>query len=199
MLSIEYTDLEIQNLIFENVKTMLNKRNLIDIKNPNIISSTPVTNIFTITLKNKTLYSLYFLPPKLQNISQNTPSHEYLLKNNDIHKIIIGKGVSKKVINQILHDYKNTEFFFEHEVIEDITKKIFIPTHYLLDKEEKEELLEKINKTELAKISNMDIMARYYNAAPQDIFKIIRYSGLGGYSLYYREVVAGSVNILFLK
>ena len=116
-----------------------------------------------------------------------------------MHKIIIGNGVYKKVINQMLHDYKNTEFFFEHELIEDITKKIFIPMHYLLGKEEKEELLDKINNTELAKISNIDIMSRYYNAAPQDIFKIIRPSSLSGYSLYYREVITGSVNILFSK
>ena len=53
-------------------------------------------------------------------------------------------------MKQIISEYKNAEFFFEHEMLEDIPKKVFIPKHQLLDEEEKKELLSKFNENELS-------------------------------------------------
>ena len=39
------------------------------------------------------------------------------------------KEPSKKVIKQIMVDYPNSEIFLEHEFMEDIPSKFFIPEH----------------------------------------------------------------------
>ena len=70
------------------------------------------------------------------------------------HKIIIIKECSKRAIKQILLEYKNAEFFFEHEMLEDIPSKIIIPKHQLLSKDEVDELLTKFDENELSIIYN---------------------------------------------
>jgi DNA-directed RNA polymerase I, II, and III subunit RPABC1 len=122
---------------------------------------------------------------------------EYLSNNIDVHKIIVCKEVAKKVVKQIVTEYKNAEFFFESEMLEDIPSKIFIPEHILLSEDEKKELLSKYSELELARIFSTDMMSRYYNAKVGDIFRIIRPSFTAGKNVFYRRVVNGSWDILF--
>ena len=147
---------------------------------------------------NKLKYSIYIVNAKLSSIVKGTPIDDFLLNNLDVHKIIIVKDCSKKAVKQILFDYQNTEFFFEHEMLEDIPSKIFIPKHEILSKDELSELLLKFNENELSIIYNTDMMSRYYNAKIGDVFKIIRPSITSGNSIFYRKVHHGSIDILFL-
>lgn len=142
-------------------------------------------------------YSINLLDGKIASIVQGTPLDDYLSSNVDIHKIIVSKDVSKKVVKQIVSDYINTEFFFEHEMMEDIPSKVFIPKHELLLNDEKEELLSKFSENELSRIYITDIMSRYYNAKVGDIFRIIRPSTLCGINVFYRKVVNSSWDLLF--
>ena len=74
-------------------------------------------------------------------------------------------------------------------MLENITEKIFIPKHTLMDEKSKEELLKLFKLANLPKMSLLEPMARYYGAKTNDVFKIERNSVLSGKSIYYRYVI----------
>lgn len=200
-INIELNTKEIINMVFLNLLKMLKRRKLIndiDILYNDFIDELIQKSTIELKLNNDVIYGIYLINIKLNSITHGIPIDEYLSNNINIHKIVILKDASKKVLKQILTEYKNTEFFFEHEMLEDIPNKIFIPEHILLNKDEASELLLKFSEHELSNILDVDMMARYYNAKVGDIFKIIRPSIVAGNSIFYRKVIHGSLDILFL-
>jgi DNA-directed RNA polymerase subunit H (RpoH/RPB5) len=199
-INVEYNTKEINQIVMTNILKMFERRKLISswsnefTKLGNDISS---KTIFEIVLSDKTKYSIYLVNAKLSSIVQGTPLDEYLSNNIDVHKIIIAKDVAKKVVKQIVSEYKQAEFFFESDMLEDIPSKIFIPEHHIISEEEKKELLDKFSEQDLGRILLTDIMARYYGAKIGDIFKIIRPSSTSGKNVYYRKVINGSWDIIF--
>ena len=196
-INIEYNLKEINEIVMMNLLKMLYRRKLINSYDDEYSKLNFENNsIVEINLNNNKICSIYFLNIKLTTITQNTPLDDFL-SNNDNIKIVIAKEVAKKVVKQILTDYKNAEFFFEHEMMEDIPSKHFIPEHQLLNIEEKAEILTKFSEYEFSRILVTDAMARYYGAKIGDIFRIIRPSFTAGKSIFYRRVVNGSIDILF--
>jgi DNA-directed RNA polymerase subunit H (RpoH/RPB5) len=199
-INIELNVKEINMLVCTNILKMLERRNMInswesvfnklkdDINNKASID-------FSFDNKNKC--SIYIINAKLTSIVQGTPLDDYLSSNIDVHKIIVIKECAKKVVKQIVNDYKNAEFFFEYEMVEDIINKDFVPEHQILLPEQKQELLLKFNENELSIIFNTDMMSRYYGAENGDIFKIIRPTLTSGKSIAYRRVHQGNWDILF--
>lgn len=198
--NIELNNKEINNIVCLNVLKMLHRRKLIDDVD---VTFTEIGNdinqkaIIEFKLNDNSKCSIYSINTKLNSIAQGTPADDYLSNNITIHKIVILKDAAKKVLKQIQIEYKNAEFFFEHEMLEDIPSKIFIPEHILLNEEEKKELLSKFTENELSNILDIDMMARYYNSKVGDIFKIIRPSSVAGNSIFYRKVIHGSLDLLF--
>jgi DNA-directed RNA polymerase subunit H (RpoH/RPB5) len=198
--NIELNSKEINNIVCLNILKMLYRRKLIDdvdVTYTEIGDDINQKAIIEFKLNDNSKCSIYSINTKLNSITQGTPVDDYLSNNITIHKIVILKDAAKKVLKQILLDYKNAEFFFEHEMLEDIPSKIFIPEHILLNEEESIELLSKFSEHELSNILNVDMMARYYHAKVGDIFKIIRPSIVAGNSIFYRKVIHGSLDILF--
>ena len=198
--NVEYKPSELNEILIGNVLKMLERRKIISSwsdEYKKLSSDISTKSIFEITLPDKSKYGIYLINAKITSIVQGTPLDDYLSNNIDIHKIIIAKDVSKKVVKQIVGEYKNTEFFFESEMLEDIPSKVFIPEHYLLTLEEKTELLEKFDESDLARIFISDTMSRYYGAKVGDIFRIIRPSFTAGKNVFYRKVVNSSWDILF--
>ena len=198
--SVEYNNREINQNVIENILKMLERRKIIEsweneLKKINIDDFQNKSNFELNNIK----FGIYLVNAKLTTIVQGHPLDVYLSNNLDIHKIIIAKDVAKKVVKQIVNDYKNAEFFFESEMFEDIPSKIFMPKHEIITGEEKEEILSKFNETELARIFLTDMMARYYGAKFGDIFKITRPSFTAGKNIFYRRVVNSSWDILFEK
>jgi DNA-directed RNA polymerase subunit H (RpoH/RPB5) len=198
--SVEYNNREINQNVIENILKMLERRKIIEsweneLKKINIDDFQNKSNFELNNIK----FGIYLVNAKLTTIVQGHPLDVYLSNNLDIHKIIIAKDVAKKVVKQIVNDYKNAEFFFESEMLEDIPSKIFMPKHEIITGEEKEEILSKFNETELARIFLTDMMARYYGAKFGDIFKITRPSFTAGKNIFYRRVVNSSWDILFEK
>ena len=199
-INVEYSTKEVNQIVMRNILKMLERRKLISSwsdefeKLGNDISN---KSVFEILLSDKTKYSIYLVNAKLSSIVQGTPLDEYLSNNLDVHKIIIAKDVAKKVVKQIVSEYKYAEFFFESDMLEDIPSKIFIPEHQLMSEEEKVELLDKFAEHDLGRILLTDIMARYYGAKIGDIFRIIRPSFTAGKNVYYRKVINGSWDIIF--
>lgn len=199
-INIELNSKEVNIEICKNILKMLERRKVINTAQETydqIINDINNKASIEFLLNNKTKCSIYIINAKVSSITQGTPIDDYLSNNLDIHKIVIIRECSKKAIKQILSDYKNTEFFFEHEMLEDIPSKTFIPEHQLLTEDEVKELLKKFNESELSIIFNTDMMARYYNANVGDIFRIIRPSITSGNSIFYRRVHHGSLDILF--
>jgi DNA-directed RNA polymerase subunit H (RpoH/RPB5) len=198
--NIELNSKEINNIVCLNVLKMLHRRKLIDdvdVTYTEIGDDINQKANIQFKLNDDSKCSIYTINTKLNSITQGTPIDEYLSNNVTIHKIVILKDAAKKVLKQIQTEYKNAEFFFEHEMLEDIPSKIFIPKHELLGEEEKKELLLKFNENELSNILDVDMMSRYYNAKSGDIFKIIRPSIVAGNSIFYRKVIHGSLDLLY--
>jgi DNA-directed RNA polymerase subunit H (RpoH/RPB5) len=198
--NVEYSSKEIYQVVLENVLKMLVRRNNIA-KHDKLLDelTTPFTEKGVIEFKdddNKKI-SINLSNAKLSSIVQGSPLDDYLRNNLDIHKIVIMREPSKKVVKQVMTEYPNAEIFFEFEMMEDIPSKIFIPEHQLLTEEEKTNILDTFKETELAKINDTDIMSRYYQAKFGDIFRIIRPSITAGKNIFYRRVVIGKIDQLF--
>jgi DNA-directed RNA polymerase subunit H (RpoH/RPB5) len=199
-INVELNTKEINQNVMENVLKMLERRKLIKSWSDELTklgSSVSNDTIFEIILADKSKYGIYLVSAKLTSIVQGTPLDDYLSNNIDSHKIIIAKDVAKKVVKQIVGEYKNAEFFFENEMSEDIPSKIFIPKHQIISQAEKDELLSKFSELDFGRILLTDMMARYYAAKIGDIFRITRPSFTAGKNIYYRRVVNGSWDILF--
>jgi DNA-directed RNA polymerase subunit H (RpoH/RPB5) len=197
-INIEFNVKEINILVCTNILKMLEKRKMI-ISKENVFEQIKddINNKASIdfALDNKSKCSIYIINAKLPSIVNGTPLDEYLSSNIDVHKIIVIRDCTKKVVKQIVNDYKNAEFFFEHEMVEDITVKDIIPEHQLLLPEQKKELLTKFSENEFSIIFNTERMSRFYGAENGDIFKITRPAS--GKSVTYRRVHQGSWDILF--
>jgi DNA-directed RNA polymerase subunit H (RpoH/RPB5) len=198
--SVEYNNREINQIVIENILKMLKRRKTIDSWEDEIKKFSPEDFQYKSNFElDKVNIGIYLVNAKLTTIVQGHPLDVYLSNNINIHKIIIAKDVAKKVVKQIVNDYKNAEFFFESEMLEDIPSKIFMSKHEIIIGDERKEILDKFSETELARIFLTDMMSRYYGAKIGDIFKITRPSSTAGENTFYRRVVNSSWDILFEK
>jgi len=197
-ISIEYNQKEQNVIIMTNLLKMLNRRGLLDdwekvLKNLDEIKMT--TPISIKTKSGDMMINITDL--ELKSISSGSQMDEFLNSKPEVHKIVIFNVIAKKVVKQVNTEYKNVEFFFRTEMMEDVPLKKFIPEHQLLDEDYKKELLSKFSEQELGKIFISDFMSRYYGAKVGDIFRIIRPSITSGQNIYYRKVINSSWDILF--
>jgi DNA-directed RNA polymerase subunit H (RpoH/RPB5) len=193
--NVEMKYTEVVNTVLENLSQLLIRRG---------IATKPLDNDFIKEIQaNKTdtikigdnKISVYILNQELKNISSNSPTDEWLSKNIDHHKFLIVKNFTKKTYKQIYTEYKNAEIFSIYELLEDIPSKQFIPTHTLVVGDDREELLKTFSLKEFGRINSTDMMARYYGAKINDIFRIERPNINSGISIYYRVVINGSLEI----
>jgi DNA-directed RNA polymerase subunit H (RpoH/RPB5) len=198
--NVEYSTKEIYTIVLTNTLLMLQRRKLLK-STKKILEDNNSTfiekGIIEFKDDNNNKISINLTQGKLTSIVQGSQLDDFLKNNLDVHKIIIIKEPSKKVIKQVISDYMNAEIFIEHELMEDIPSKFFIPEHQLLTEEEKKNILETFKETELAKINDTDIMSRYFGAKVGDIFRMIRPSITAGYNIFYRRVVSGNFNQIF--
>lgn len=189
---------EILNIIFKNILKLLERRDYIkknfdDKKNLEDF----IENKIVYFEENKKL-SIHFYDNEIKNITTGSVIDDYLNKKVDYHKFIICKNFTKKVYTQFKTIYKNAEIFFTHEFMEDIPSKVYIPHHQLLNDKDKEDLLSVYKPTHISKIYESDFMVRYYGGKINDIFRITRNNIVSGNSIFYRIVIKGTSNIIFL-
>ena len=198
--SVEYSTKESYGIILKNTLLMCKRRGLIgnidDVYNKyqdDFINK----NIIEFEALNKSKISINIFNGKIISIVQGSQLDEYLKKNVDVHKILIMKFASKRSVKQITNEYVNAEFFFEHEMMEDIPSKLFISEHILLSESERTDFFTQFKESDIAKINSTDIMCRHYNAKIGDVFKIIRPSLSAGKNIFYRRVVQGNLEQIF--
>ena len=195
LLNIEMKNAEVFDTILLNIGKMFITRGYTDKLLPSdIIKEIHLNKVANFTLDTKKI-SINILNQDVKNISSNSPIDEYLSKSIDTHKFIIVKNFAKKTYKQINSEYKNCEIFFFHEFLEDIPSKLYIPKHTLIINDDRIEILKTFALREFGKIYSTDMMARYFGAKINDIFRIERPNINSGISIYYRIVIQGNLDI----
>jgi DNA-directed RNA polymerase subunit H (RpoH/RPB5) len=194
--NVEMNVKEMMTVIITNLGKLFHRRNYIDKPElpQKIYESILADKFYNFEIDGKKL-SIDIMNIELKNISSGSNADDYLNKNIEYHKFLIVKSFSKKTYMQIQNDYKNAEIFTIYEMLEDIPAKEFIPEHTILNDTDKAELLESFGLNELGRIYSTDIMARYYGAKTNDVFRIIRSNTSCGTSVYYRLVINGNMDI----
>jgi len=195
--NVEINNKEMINTVLSNLSKMFMRRgytDTIDVLNDSNIKEMHENKTTSFKLGDMK-YSINIMNQDIKNISSNSPTDDYLSKNLDTHKFLIVKYFSKKTYKQVNDEYTNADIFTIYEFLEDIPSKKFIPEHVLIEGPTKEELLKSFSMKELGRINSTDIMARYYGAKINDIFRISRPNISSGYSIYYRVVIPGSLEI----
>jgi len=191
--NIEMKNAEIITTVMINLEKLFKKRGYGSISEDNIKEIT-INKMANFKIGSKK-FSINIMNQDVKNISSNSPIDEYLRNNIDHHKFLIVKYFAKKTYKQINSEYKNVEIFSIYELLEDIPSKLFIPSHTLVENQDREELLKTFTLKEFGRIYSTDMMARYYGAKLNDIFRIERPNINSGISIYYRIVVPGSLEI----
>lgn len=195
-----YNITERKNIIIENILKMINRRGYINKSNIKTLQDklqdkSLGNDIFDFVDDSKNKWSLNIIQSKLNSVNKGSPLEDYFLNNLDTKKIIVVNKPSKKLVKQIINNFKG-EVFNEYEMLEDIPSKVIVPKHQLLNEKEKNDFLESYNYSEISKIHSTETMARYYNMKIDDIVKITRVSPTSGESISYRHVVKGNLDLI---
>lgn len=199
--NVELNKKEKNRIILENIVKMLIRRN--KLKDTNL--TTKVDDVVSgFDDKMKTIFKsdvdnskigIIFAPEGMSTIKKAINFEEFLVKNENLYKIVIIKDINKKVLKQILQ-FKQTEVWWEDELLEDIISKTIIPKHIVLTEKEREIFLQNYKMKELSTIFSTDIMARYYKMKINDVVRIVRPSNTSGNSIFYRLVRQGPLDLM---
>ncbi len=196
--------------VLTNIIKMLTNRKLLNInkleENINTITSKNVdTEVYKIKLDFPEIYykkevGEYFfvkiIDQRITGITKSTPIGEFLYDKKSAPKLVIVPEVSNKILSQIQYSFPNTELFSERELMMDLVSHVSVPKHELLNDEQVKDVLSDylLRKREIPKMFVTDPVSRYFNAKEGNVFRIVRYSELSGYSIYYRLVISGDIN-----
>ena len=198
-------DNNILNKIYNSyiiVNEMLNDRgfetkNVLDLVNFNKQIENNFNDIYYKN-KDECIYVFIFKENKIQkkNIIEYVDN---IYKSNKVKKYgILFLLFDKQVLvykKELSDKYDiDIEVFLINNLQINISKHEYQPEFFLLNYDEKEELLEKYNKENLPQIKFDDPINQYYNGKIDDIYKIIRNNMIGrnrtsGQGIYYRIVV----------
>lgn len=198
-------DNNILNKIYNSyiiVNEMLNDRgfetkNVLDLVNFNKQIENNFNDIYYKN-KDECIYVFIFKENKIQkkNIIEYVDN---IYKSNKVKKYgILFLLFDKQVLvykKEVSDKYDiDIEVFLINNLQINISKHEYQPEFFLLNYDEKEELLEKYNKENLPQIKFDDPINQYYNGKIDDIYKIIRNNMIGrnrtsGQGIYYRIVV----------
>ena len=164
---------------------MLNDRNI-------SIQCTNFEN--NVTLVNPNLLVIKLEEPKVGINSVKTIA-SHLESYNTSHCIVLYNTnitvFAKNEIKKLQDEGKTIELFMYSELIYNITKHSLVPKHELLSKEQKMQIMKlyKVTDKHLPQMLKTDPVARYFNAKPGNLFKIVRDSNITYKSISFRVVV----------
>ena len=197
-------DDKILKIVLTNLIYMLTERGILKNENvekniKNIINDISEEKIFKIKSEtSNAIYNVMIVNGKISTVNKIIGFDNFINLINNQNRIFIGNNISQKAFKQFL-EKKNSEVFFEKDLMIDIIKHKYQPKFQLLSDEEKQQKLKDYNienKFE-SKMLSTDAIARYFNAKPGDIFRIKRPSTFSGESFHYRLVVESPISVIF--
>lgn len=195
--TLKFDDDERNKRLITNVVKMLNNRKIFDVENINetvskILAQNPTDYVYVIKTNNGK-YSVKIYDQKVTSINK-TSTVGMFLRTNPKNNILIVESIYAKIEKEINILYPNTEIFLIDNLMIDIVSHVTVPKHELLTKDEVASFEQKygIKKKFLPHILMTDPVTKYYNAKPNDIFRIVRPSMVSGESVIYRIVVKGA-------
>lgn len=145
-------------------------------------------------LGSKTVH-IKFIERKITTIRKVIDIETFMDKPD--YKFVIVNNIAPKAVKQI-SEYKNTELFYDNELLINLIDHILIPKHIILTEEDRQKLLSAyiFEEKDVKNFKRMyvdDPVARYYNLKVDDIVRIERPSITSGISVDYRVVINGSI------
>jgi DNA-directed RNA polymerase subunit H (RpoH/RPB5) len=197
-------DTQLRNIIINNIVKMFYNRHIIDKQNIDIYTNNAINNFneideTTINLNEEETKKLQlnkihikFLYRKITTIRKVIDIEDFLEKPE--YKIIVVTQITPKADKQIF-EYKNTERFYNNQLLINLIDHILIPKHIKLNDTEKELLKDSYNLKEknIKRMFIDDPVSRYYNYKIGDIIRIERPSINSGIAIDYRIVIDGSI------
>lgn len=200
--SIKYSENEITEILLKNTLLMLEERGILKKKDhkknlKNLYNQIKDDMLFNIS-DNKTKVGIRIVKYKVTSITKVEGIDQFLNDKTYNERIIIFKEMNQKTFKQLI-SYKNTQPFWEKDLMMNIIDHNYVPKHYVLTEEEKIEFIKsyQITRDTLPKIKLYDAISRYYNMKVGDIVQITRKNILSGEELFYRVVVPSVPQDLF--
>ena len=190
--------------ILLNIVKMLTERGVlleenIDKNVSKLIDQKTEERIFKINSDTtKDVYHIMIIYGKVTTIKKVNGIDNFLATSNGFNRIFIGDNITQKAFKQ-LSELKNSEVFFDYELLINLIEHELQPKFELLNNEEKKIKLQEydLDILNMSRIFSMDPISRYYAAKPGDIFRIIRPSPFTGMGFHYRYVIDSSIKILY--
>jgi DNA-directed RNA polymerase subunit H (RpoH/RPB5) len=198
LISIEKNDKEILNTIVTNVIKMITERGYLEKTNLNenikkYRESSPDDFTYKIPIQFKKFKNFVFkiVHHNITTINKSSGISDFLHKYKNTINMLIVVDASKKARNDVYMNFQNSQVFLKKELMINIVEHNLVPQHILLDEKTKDSFYDTYNtkKSNMLKINYTDPIAKYYNARPGNIFKIVRPSGTSGFVNSYRLVI----------
>jgi len=190
--------------ILLNITKMLSERKFLKSENEdknykNLLDQKSDKNIYKIKSDyNNDYYHIMFVYGKLTTIKKIQDIDIFFENSKNSNRLFIGDNINQKTYKQFL-EYKNTEIFFDYELLVNIIDHALQPKFEVLSEKERENLFKsyQIKIEEMPEMLTTDRIARYYKLKENDIIRIIRPSITSGYSIFYRVLKNGEIATLF--
>lgn len=141
-------------------------------------------------IKNKKIYIKIF-DYKISSINKTSPLGEFINKYDKEYKFLIVQDITSRAEDMINEYNTQLEIFKFNKLQSDITEHILVPKHFVLTKEEGEQVLEayRARKRDMPLIRSNDPVAKYYNMKAGEIVKILRTTPSTCIVVSYRLVI----------
>ena len=198
---LSYSSLEQNQIRLLNILKLLKRRGVINDVDKLYKANKPDSMInsifkFKSDINKDQKIAISLINSHISSISKNSTIDDFLGHNVNSIKILCIPTISKKIYKQV-KVYPNSQVFTLLNFMEDIPSKDFIQDHRIISEEEKIELEKQYKISELPKIQDCELMARYYAAKPGDIMEVKRSNINCGMGIAYRLVIPGSIELFF--
>ena len=154
-----------------------------------------------INVLNQTMETKFWIVKVFMNKITNLQKSgiiSFFNSNPDKKIICIFKNISQKAFLEFIK-LPNAEAFMVSDILHSPLESIIQSEFFLLDEKEKIKVFDEFNVNEktIPKMKKSDIIARFYNAKVNDVFKIVRKTPEHGFDIYYRIVTQPTYEDLF--
>ena len=190
--------------ILLNIVKMLSERKVLNINNISknykiLLDQKSDKNIYKLKSDyNSDFYHIMFVFGKLTTIKKIQDIDLFFENSKNGYRIFIGDNINQKTYKQFI-EYKNTEVFFDYELLVNVIDHNLQPKFEVLSSTEIENLFKsyQIDLKDIPVMLSTDRIARYYKLKDGDIVRIIRTSITSGYTTSYRIVKDSDIKLLF--